>query len=252
MVPEDSRGGAGRDGTSERDGPDELRLAMLGGFRLLDHDTQVALAPGSARLLAFLALAGRSVNRLVVATHLWPDAAESHAYGSLRAALGRLPGPGRDALLVRPSELGLSRYVRVDLVDARALAHRLLDPGVPPTPADLTLSAISMLSCDLLCDWYDDWAIFEAEDWRQLRLHALEALACHLSRAERFGHAAMAARAAVRADPLRESAHVALIRVHLAEGNQSEARRVRDGYRALLKAELGLEPSHRLDQLAGM
>lgn len=225
---------------------------MLGAFQLLRDNDRVRLAPGSARLLAFLALAGRSVHRLVVATHLWPEASEGHAYGNLRATLGRLRGAGRAALQVGPSELGLAGCVQVDLNEARALAHRLLDPFVPPPTADVSMAAISVLSCELLCDWYDDWVIVEAEDWRQLRLHALEALAGHLSQANRFGHATVAARAAIRADPLRETAHLALIEVHLAEGNQSEALREFERYRALLKGELGLEPSRRLHRLVGM
>jgi DNA-binding SARP family transcriptional activator len=55
----------------------------------------------------------------------------------------------------------------------------------------------------------------------------------------------------VRAEPLRESAHAALIQLHLAEGNQSEAVREFTRYRALLNAELGLEPTLPLRQLIG-
>jgi len=80
-------------------------------------------------------------------------------------------------------------------------------------------------------------------------LHALEALAGHLTTAGRWGEAAGAARAAVRAEPLRESGHVALIQVHLAEGNQAEAVRKFARYRTLLHAELGLEPTPRLREL---
>ena len=110
----------------------------------------------------------------------------------------------------------------------------------------MTSAAISALSSDLLPDWYEDWVVIEAEDWRQLRLHALEALAEKLTAAERFGDAIEAARAAIQADPLRESAHGTLIRVHLAEGNQSEALDAFASYRALLHKELGLEPTPRL------
>jgi hypothetical protein len=70
---------------------------------------------------------------------------------------------------------------------------------------------------------YEDWALVEAENWRQLRPHALEAVAGVLADAGRFGEAVGAAQAAVDADPLRESPHAALIAVHLREGNQSEA-----------------------------
>ncbi len=134
----------------------------------------------------------------------------------------------------------------MDLHNARATAHRLLVPGASLEVRDMDEAAIASLSADLLPDWYDDWAVIETEEWRQLRLHALEALAGSLVAAGRFGDAAAAAVAAVRAEPLRESAHAALIRVHLAEGNQSEALRAFERYRVLLDAELGLEPTPRL------
>jgi DNA-binding SARP family transcriptional activator len=107
---------------------------------------------------------------------------------------------------------------------------------------------VRTLSGELLPGWYDDWVMVEAEDWRQLRLHALETLAGRLVDEERFGDAAASALAAVRAEPLRETARGALIRVHLAEGNQSEAIREYDRYRDLLLTELGLEPTDKLRQ----
>ena len=53
----------------------------------------------------------------------------------------------------------------------------------------------------------------------------------------------------MRVEPLRESARAAVIRVHLAEGNQSEALREFARYRTLLRAELGLEPTEQLHRL---
>jgi SARP family transcriptional regulator, regulator of embCAB operon len=91
--------------------------------------------------------------------------------------------------------------------------------------------------------------LLEYEDWRQLRLHALEALAVRLTAGGRFGEAALAAGAAIRADPLRESARACLIRVHLGEGNQSEALREFERFSQVLKAELGLAPTPQLRRL---
>jgi SARP family transcriptional regulator, regulator of embCAB operon len=139
--------------------------------------------------------------------------------------------------------------VAVDIRHAQALARRLLKPVVIPDPSDHGMAAVAALSVDLLPDWYDDWVLTRAEDWRQLRLHALEALASRLTAVGRWAEAAIAAGAAVQAEPLRESAHAALIQVHLAEGNQSQAVREFARYRALLHAELGLEPTFRLRQL---
>jgi DNA-binding SARP family transcriptional activator len=146
-------------------------------------------------------------------------------------------------------DLGLAESVMVDIRHAQAVARRLLDPAVTPEQSDLSPAAVVALSGDLLPGWYDDWVLAEAEDWRQLRLHALEALAGRLAAAGCWGQAADAASAAVRAAPLRESAHAALIQIHLAEGNQSEAVREFTHYRAMLHAELGLEPTLRLRRL---
>ena len=180
---------------------------------------------------------------------LWPDASESHAYSNLRSALARLERTYRKALQASKLELGLAEGVTVDIRHAQALARRLLDSAATPGQSDLSAATLAALSADLLPGWYDDWALIEAEDWRQLRLHALEALAGRLIAAGRWGEAADAAGAAVRAEPLRESACAAFIQVHLAEGNQSEAVREFERYRALLHAELGLEPTLRLGRL---
>jgi hypothetical protein len=159
----------------------EFDLTLLGGFRLRSATGAVGVPRGSQRLLAFLALRGGIVKRAAVAGALWPDAAEHHAYSNLRAAIARLNGAARKALAASKLELGLAEGVTVDLHHAQPLAQRLLDPAATPAPSDLNLAAVAALSADLLPDWYDDWVLTEAEDWRQLRLHALEALARHLT-----------------------------------------------------------------------
>jgi len=224
-------------------------VAVLGGFRLSRGMSIVGVPRASQRLLAFLALHGGLVRRAAVAGTLWPDASEGHAYSNLRAALARLQSTARRALAASKVELGLADGVTVDIRHSQALARRLLDPAVTPDPSELGTATIAALSAELLPDWYDDWVLLEAEDWRQLRLHALETVAGHLTAAGRWGEAAGAAGAAVRGEPLRESGHAALIQVYLAEGNQSEAIREFARYRSLLHAELGLEPTSRLRQL---
>jgi DNA-binding SARP family transcriptional activator len=226
-----------------------FKVTVLGEFGLFWGTRVVGVPRASQRLLAFLALHGRMVSRAAVAGTLWPDASESRAYSNLRSALSRLERMARKALAASKLELGLAEGVTVDVRHARALARRLLDPAVTPDRSEMGTVAVAALSANLLPDWYDDWVLTEAEDWRQLRLHALEALAGRLIAAGRWGEALGAAGAAVRAEPLRESAHAAVIQVHLAEGNQSEAVREFASYRALLHAELGLEPTPRLRQL---
>jgi DNA-binding SARP family transcriptional activator len=226
-----------------------LRISLLDGFRLEDDWSSIVLPEGSQRLLAFLALKGRLIRRAVVAGTLWPAAPEVHAFSNLRSALARLPEGARAAVAATPHEVGLSNEATVDLWHSRQLARRLLTPTDPTPTAGPGPEAISELSEELLPDWYDEWALVEAEDWRQLRLHALEALAGRLTAQHKYGDAAAAALAAVRAEPLRESPRAALIRVHIAEGNPSEALREFARYGELLKVELGVTPTDRLHGL---
>jgi SARP family transcriptional regulator, regulator of embCAB operon len=225
-------------------------ISVLGGFHLWWRGSvQVGIPRASQRVLAFLAIRGEVISRAAVAGTLWPNASETHAYSNLRSALARVERTRRKIVQASKLELSLAEGVTVDIRHAQTLARRLLDPAVTPEQSDLSPAAIVALSGDLLPGWYDDWVLVEAEDWRQLRLHALEALAGRLTAVGCWGQAADAAGAAVRAEPLRESAHAALIQVHLAEGNQSEAVREFTRYRALLRTELGLEPTPRLHRL---
>jgi DNA-binding SARP family transcriptional activator len=54
---------------------------------------------------------------------------------------------------------------------------------------------------------------------------------------------------AVAAEPLRESAHRTLVRLHLTAGNAVEASRQYELCRYLLRSQLGLEPSERMREL---
>jgi len=234
------------------DNPEDgsIRLSLLGGFELRAGDTVfAALAPEAQRLLAFLAVRDRLVSREAVAGTLWSDATGPHSYASLRSALSRLSTLAHQAVVITNTDLILAPHVVVDLREARMLAHRLLAATGIPAAADLEPAAIQLLCADCLPDWYDDWAIIEAEEWRQQRLHALDAAALHLMAAERFSEAITAALAATSAEPLRETAWTTLIRIHLAEGNRSEATRAFQQYRELLERELGIEPAPALAAL---
>jgi DNA-binding SARP family transcriptional activator len=189
------------------------------------------------------------VRRTLAAGALWPDASEEHAGSSLRSTLARLDEGARSALAVTASQLGIADRITVDLWESEALARRLAGPHESLTVPRSSSAEIDALSAELLPDWYEDWVIVEAEAWRLRRLHALETLADDLRSDGSFGQASSAAQAAIEADPLRETPRAALIRVHMAEGNVSDAIREFARYRELLKRELGLDPTPRLQAL---
>jgi DNA-binding SARP family transcriptional activator len=221
------------------------RVKLLGAFGLIWEQRSVKLSMSAQRLIAFLALHDRPVLRLYVAGTLWPDTCEERASASLRSTLWRLHRRGYELIEAEGEHIRLAGQVVVDLRGAAALARRVLD-RVDGDELDVDLAA---LTTDLLPDWYEDWVLLEREHFRQLRLHALDTLCERLTSAGRFSAALEAGHAAVTCDPLRESAHRALVRVHLAESNSSEVIRQYRFCRRLLRDRLGLEPSVQMREL---
>jgi DNA-binding SARP family transcriptional activator len=217
----------------------------MNGFELLSGGERISFPLSVQRLLAFLALQDRPVQRVYVAGKLWLDVPEERAFASLRSALWRANQPGVRLVVTVNSQLSLDPTARVDVREASDHAYRLIDGSAGD---DVTFAGFS-LTGELLPDWYDDWLLIERERYRQLRLHALEALATRLTALARYGEATETALTAIAGEPLRESAHRVLIEVDLAEGNTSEALRHYRLFRDLLRAELGLAPSPQLEEL---
>lgn len=222
-----------------------IRLTLLGRFRLEVPSTGSAPTSCGRRLLALLATRG-SMTRAVAAGTLWPDATQRRAQGSLRTTLWRLHRASDRLVVAKGDCLVLDGAVSVDMQAFTLRARRLIEDR---TALDNDLEIATMPRGDLLPGWYEEWVLLERERLRQLRLHALEAIARHLCQRGRFAAAIEAALAAIRLEPLRESAHRALITAHLSEHNVSEAVRHLSSFRRLLNTELGVEPSLGLTAL---
>jgi DNA-binding SARP family transcriptional activator len=227
-----------------------VRLGLLRGFSLWVGPESVPLIWSAQRLVAFLALQDRPLSRSYVAEVLWPETTTVRANANLRSALWRTQRSCRRLIAASPQRLAIASGVAVDVLAAVGHAHRLLD-DTAMSREDLGADIRADLSADLLPEWYgdDDWVVVERERYLQLRLHALEAMCSRLTEDGRYGEAVEAGLAAVRAEPLRESAHRVLISVHLAEGNRWAAVRQYEQCRRLLLDELGLEPSEALRDL---
>jgi DNA-binding SARP family transcriptional activator len=142
------------------------------------------------------------------------------------------------------THLSLDRSVAVDHHRALDAARRLLDPA-----ADLLDDELELPTGELLPDWYEEWVAIERERFRFLRLNALEQLCLRLAKRGRLGEAVDAGLSAVAAEPLRESAHRVLVRVHIAAGNWWDALRQYESYRSMLAEQLDLPPSDEMEAL---
>ncbi len=224
-------------------------LHLFGGPYVVASGRRIDVPEGSKRLVAFVALHRSPVERRHAAGALWPIGDDTRAAGNLRSALWRLRGAGIDIVDADKWSLRLGEEVPVDVRSVADWAGRLV--AGRPESWDLSVEPGWQDALDLLPGWYEEWVLFERERLRQRMLHALEALSHRLVSEERFGEAVEAAMLAVGAEPLRESAQRTLLKAHLAEGNRAEGRRGLRAYCALLRRELGVEPSPDLLLLLG-
>jgi len=221
-----------------------VELRLLGGFGLEVDGRRVEMTPAAQRLLAFVALTPRGVDRSYTAFQLWPEQSEERAKANLRSTLWRLSKAPADLIAATKTHLRLCPWVWVDV------RHGLAD--LAAAGADAFVAAAlpyQALDSDLLPDWYDDWLMIERERLRQLRLGSLEEAARAATAAGRFARAVQLALATVSIDPLRESGHRLAIEAHLANGNRFDAHRQYDTYARLLRNQVGATPSSQLTRL---
>ena len=192
-------------------------------------------------LLALLVLrSGREVDREWLAATLWPESSEQQAFANLRLSLtdlrhalgrqaGRLTSPSPRTLCLDPAG------AEIDMLAFDAALARGGDV------ASLE-RAVALYRGPLLEGCLEEWVLQEREARGQAYLQALESLA---SQAMGRGDAATAVRhlrAAVAADPLRESALRALMQALARGGSYAAAVMAYRHYRDFLRREMAAEP----------
>lgn len=227
--------------------PLTTELRLLGGLAVTVDGRRIPLAESSQRVLALVALCERPVTRAHVAGTLWMDHDDARAAANLRSALWRLNQSGVDLIACDGRMMQLAPHVVVDVRRVIASGRRLAEGSDESAVIDALDP--SVMAQELLPDWYDDWVILDRERLRQLRLHLLDLMCTRLTALGRFLDAIDVGLVAVAAEPLRESAHRAVIEAHLAEGNLGEARRQYDFYVAILRESSCGEPSAGLREL---
>lgn len=222
-------------------------ITLLGGFRISVEAEIRPLRNDAQRLVAFLSLQPSPALREHIAGVVWNDHTQDRANSNLRTALWRTRSvvPGL-ITTPEPQHLAIAPNARIDVSEAKVRARRIVSDG--STCRDDDLNAFTF-AAELLPGWYDEWVVVEREHLSQLRLHAIEAISAELQARGHLVEAMEAALTAVDLDPLRESAHRCVIRVHLAEGNRSEALLHFEQYQDLLHRELGIGPSEQLKAL---
>ena len=225
-----------------------ISLHLLGGFSITADGHQVRLPFSAQRVLAALALRPASCDRAQLGGILYPQGRQNQISASLRSALWRAKREVGGLLIESHGpRLHLAQDVAVDLQHWLHRARILTSSSKIEYRIDS--NEVELLSQELLPTWGEEWLLLDQQRWDQLRLHALERLAERFLEDGRHMEALEAGLAAVSIEPYRESAHRALIRTFIAEGNSASAVAHYQRYRRLLTNELGLRPTSQMKAL---
>jgi DNA-binding SARP family transcriptional activator len=228
---------------------DKVQISLLGGFRISIAQHRLTLPPSAQRVLVALAIHPHELDRCVLGSTLYPDAATSRVSANLRSALWRTrQATGRAIVEAHGQRLEFATDIEVDLQfwshHARSLIARVR-PDFDPDVAQV----VDALSQELLPTWNEEWLTLERQRWDHLRLHALERLADDFAVAGRHMDALEAGHAALAIEPYRESAYRTLIRAYIAEGNSASALALYRRCQRLLMGDLGVRPTPQIQAL---
>lgn len=229
----------------------ELKIQLLGGFSVSRGGAPFTFPTRkSEALLAFLAFSpGQTHSREKLATLLWPDSGDNQARQSLRQTLftvkRELPDP--DALLTDSGRIALAENAaEIDLVALRSL--------VDSASVDDLRRAHSLYTGPLLDgfstgeDEYDLWVEREREALRE-RISAARDRLISLVGAAEPDFAIQVALAVLTEDPVRESAHRALIRIYADTGRRAAAVKQYNNCADILWRRLTVRPSRETREL---
>jgi DNA-binding SARP family transcriptional activator len=226
-----------------------ISVHLLGGFSIATDGHQVRLPFSAQRVLAALALRPTLFDRTQLGEILYPQGRKNQISASLRSALWRAKREvGGPLVESHGPSLSLARDVTVDLQYWLHKARVMTSTPNIEYPFG-SGGEVEALSQELLPTWGEEWLLLDQQRWDQLRLHALERLAERFLEDGRHMEALEAGLAAVSIEPYRESAHRALIRTFIAEGNSASAVAHYQRYRRLLTNELGLRPTSQMKAL---
>ena len=233
-------------------------VELLGGFRVLVDGRYLSRLPTvrQQELFAFLALNARDapVQRQRIGGSLWPESTEAQALTNLRRELHHLREgwPSLDALVDAGSRTLAWRHDVPAIADVVAF-EAAADCGlaVPGVTADRRRAehraaleeAARLYKGDLLPGCGSEWIEADRERLRQRAQKVLTRLVGLLEEDRAYNGAIEHAQRLLRLDPLDEYAWCALMRAHARRGERATALHVYQQCAAVLKKELGIQPS---------
>jgi DNA-binding SARP family transcriptional activator len=217
------------------------------------------------RLFCYLALRpNHAQSRELVAEALWGERSEGQANRTLRSELYRLrkgfdaKHPDIDGLLVAGAstiQLNIGGECRLDIDEFQRLGTSASAQPVEllsQEQVDALRTAATLYVAPLLVDFYEDWCLSERQRLHELHLEVLSKLLLVEARDGRYHEAVEYGYRILAEEPLMESVHRQVMRLHYRSGNRAAALRQYETCRRLLLEELGLEPMRRTRRIHEM
>jgi DNA-binding SARP family transcriptional activator/predicted ATPase len=230
-----------------------MRIELFGNLRV-SHAGHLVTSVNTSRLqslIAYLILHGDTPQpREQLAFVLWPASTEPQARTNLRQLLHHL----KRALPAECTSLVTDNYTvrwqqdaacEVDVVEfqaAMAEAASARTEGDRARELQSLTAASELYADDLLPGLYDDWLAPFREEYRQRMAEALRGLATIYEERGEYAAALPFAERLAALDPLSESHHQLLMRLHAANHDRASALRAYHQCMRVLRREMGVEP----------
>jgi predicted ATPase/DNA-binding SARP family transcriptional activator len=233
---------------------------LLGELRLVGPDGEITRFPTrkTAALLAYLTYhLGKERPRELLADLFWPEDEPKAARHSLSVALSAIRRLFEVSNAPQSSVLSANSFgirlldssVKTDVADFESALRRSENETDAAARIALLTEANRLYRGPLLPGYYDEWIHQERLRLESAHFGLLDTLTRLLETSGRLEEALEQARAAVALDPLRESAHRALIRLYARTGQPGAAIRQYSELEGLLRRELDAIPSAETREL---
>ncbi|HJT89619.1 MAG TPA: AAA family ATPase, partial [Bryobacteraceae bacterium] len=230
-----------------------MRINLFGNLRISSAGQPVTSVNTNRlqSLIAYLILHGDSAQpRERLAFVLWPESTESQARTNLRQLLHHLKRalpPECKSLLADHYSVQWKQDDSCD-IDVVEFQAAIAEAASARTGGDRAREIRSLTAAaqlgedDLLPGLYDDWLTPIREEYRQRVCEALRRLATLFEEQMEFAAAIPLAERLAALDPLGESNHQLLMRLHAANHDRSSALRAYHQCMRVLRREMGVEP----------
>ena len=238
--------------------PERLDVRLCGGLRVSSGDDEIVLRKTARQgrlALAYLVLNhDRAVSRDELMERVWTDPDPQRVSASLSQTLSRLRQVlGRERLQRLPSgAVRLCGPLRIDIAEAEESlkdGRLAVGRGDWAQASEASRTVLAELAGEVLPGDDAEWLAEVRRATADLRVEALELGAIAALRTGAWGDALAAARSAVVAGGMRESAWALLIEAQAANGDVAVATQTFHEFRRRLIDESGLTPSRELIEL---